>query len=336
MKELARKEMIVFFAAAFGLPYLMGIPLAICQRSGLPVDAFPIAQMFYPAAGAMLALLIARKGDGSLPRIFYFFYLIVTAATVVCCLGQALAPQAADWVVLISLLTTGASIAAWIFLLAAKKHRREVYGLRWHGGLAKPAAMVLLFVALYAVRVFAAMAMEGQLTEYLPYWQSTDPYLLLLILIPNFFLSFLPFFGEEYGWRYYLQPRLQRRFGLRGGVLVLGVAWGLWHLPLNLFFYSPETSLQSIAAQLITCVTLGVFFAFAYAKTGNIWVPVLLHYCNNNLILVFSGSAEISNQVYAWRDILVVLVLNSILYLPFLASKVFVRREPTEDAQLEA
>lgn len=323
MNKPSRKEMLLFAAVAFGVTLVMGIPLAICQRGGLPVDAFPIAQMFYPAAGVTLALLVTRQGDAALPKGFYRFYLLATAAMVVCCVGQAAAPQATDWVIAINLAAMAASAAAWAVLLLTKKEKREAYGLRWHGGLLLPLGMVLLFVALYAVRVFAAMALEGQLGEYLGYWRTADPYILLLVLVPNFFLSFLPFFGEEYGWRYYLQPRLQKRFGLRGGVLVLGVVWGLWHLPLNLFFYSPETSLQSIAAQIITCVTLDVFFAFAYAKTNNIWVPVLLHYCNNNLIMVFSGTAEISNQVYTWRDILMVLVLNSILYLPFLASPVF-------------
>lgn len=45
-------------------------------------------------------------------------------------------------------------------------------------------------------------------------------------------------FGEEYGWRCYLQPILQNRFGPRRGVLLLGLLWGLWHLPLNLYYYS--------------------------------------------------------------------------------------------------
>lgn len=327
MKVFSRKELILFLAVAFGLPYILGVPLAFCQRTGLPVDVFPIAQMFYPAAGAMLALLVTQRGEPRPPKPYYLFYLAVTAVMVILCVGQAAAPQAADWVILANLVAVAASVAAWVLLLLTKKEKRAAYGLRWGGGLVKPLGMLLLFFVLYVVRVLLAVALEGQLAEYLLYWQTSAPYLTLLLLIPNFFLSFLPFFGEEYGWRYYLQPRLQARFGLRGGVLVLGVAWGLWHLPLNLFFYSPETSLQSIAAQIITCVTLGIFFAYAYAKTDNFWVPVLLHYCNNNLIMVFTGTAEISNQVYAWGDILLLLVINSILYLPFLASKVFVRQE---------
>ena len=62
--------------------------------------------------------------------------------------------------------------------------------------------------------------------------------IMAMALIPNFFLSFLPFFGEEYGWRCYLTPALQNRFGARRGALAVGVLWGLWHLPLNLFFYA--------------------------------------------------------------------------------------------------
>ena len=160
--------------------------------------------------------------------------------------------------------------------------------------------------------------------EYLAYWQSYVPWINFLMLIPNFFLCFLPFFGEEYGWRYYLTPVLQQRFGKRKGVLLLGVVWGLWHLPLNLFFYSPETSLQSIAAQIIVCITLGIFFTYGYELCGNnIWVPVLLHYLNNNMIIVWNGTADISNQVYAWADVGISAVLYGLLFLPFLASKVF-------------
>src|SRR5699024_4750877 len=94
--------------------------------------------------------------------------------------------------------------------------------------------------------------------------------------------------------------------------------------PLNLFFYSPETSLQSIAAQIIVCITLGIFFTYGYELCGNnIWVPVLLHYLNNNMIIVWNGTADISNQVYAWADVGISAVLYGLLFLPFLASKVF-------------
>ena len=38
--------------------------------------------------------------------------------------------------------------------------------------------------------------------------------------------------SEEFGWRGYVQPRLREYFGPLGTTVVLGAAWGVWHLPL--------------------------------------------------------------------------------------------------------
>ena len=43
---------------------------------------------------------------------------------------------------------------------------------------------------------------------------------------------------EEVGWRGYAQPWLQNRMGALCGALVLGLLWGLWHLPQ---WFVPET-----------------------------------------------------------------------------------------------
>lgn len=115
---------------------------------------------------------------------------------------------------------------------------------------------------------------------------------------------------------------------MRKGVLILGVFWGLWHLPLNLFYYAPDTRLQSIAAQLITCIALSVFFAFAYMKTDNIWIPVILHFMNNNIAGLIGGGT-VSGAVIEWKAVLIHLIFYSVFFLPFLASKVF-RESETE------
>lgn len=164
--------------------------------------------------------------------------------------------------------------------------------------------------------------------SFLALFASPMFWLSLLSLFVSFFLVFSAFFGEEYGWRYFLQPILQEHFGMRKGVLILGVFWGLWHLPLNLFYYAPDTRLQSIAAQLITCIALSVFFAFAYMKTDSIWIPVILHFMNNNIAGLISGGT-VSGAVIEWKAVLIHLIFYSIFFLPFLASKVF-RESETE------
>ena len=303
--ETNKRELITFLLVAFAVPYLMGIPLGICQASGKDTSLFANAQMFYPAAGVMLAFLLARRPG--MPVRFYVLHLLVTASCLVMSLLSAFVDLADGmWLLVVNLVIIAGSVLAWVLLLTDKKEKRESYGLRWHGKFLQAMGICALFLVLKTAVVFISVALSGAQAwnEYLAYWQSYLPWSTFLMLIPNFFLCFLPFFGEEYGWRYYLTPVLQQKFGKRKGVLLLGVMWGLWHLPLNLFFYSPETSLQSIAAQLIVCVTLGIFFTYGYELCGrNIWVPVLLHYLNNNMILVWSGSADISNQIYTWADV---------------------------------
>lgn len=329
---LEKRQLRIFLLIAFGFTFLMGIPLGIAQRAGLPVDAFPNAQMYYPAAGVMLACLLTGRCPGRaeaesgalLPRRFFGYFVALTAVLAGCCMASLFTPEL-GWGMLIQYGIMGGTVLAWIFLLTEKKEKRAAVGLRWagHKTAGRALGILVLFLALYLARTFVSVAVEGALGEYLAYWQTATPYVVFLSLPISFLAAFTAFFGEEYGWRYYFQPLLQKRFGKIPGTLLLGVLWGLWHLPLDLFFYSPETSLQSIAAHQITCITLGVFFAFAYLSTNNIWVPVLLHFLNNNMIPVITGTVEIGNQVYGWGEVAFSLVLNGVIFLPFLASKVF-------------
>ena len=322
-----KKELTVFALCAYAIPFLMMPLLYICLHNGQDTSIFANAQMFYPAAGVMLAFLLAKRQDT--PKRFYILYLAAAAVMLAASVLSAVMPQA-PWLWIANLVIVIASVLGWIFLLTEKKEKREAYGLRLHGKALTAFGICVYFLAAKTAMVFLSMAMQGgeNWAEYLAYWRSPTPWVIAVALIPNFFLSFLPFFGEEYGWRYYLTPALQNRFGARRGALAVGVLWGLWHLPLNLFFYSPETSLQSIASQLIVCVTMGVFFTFAYEKCGkNIWLPVLLHYLNNNMILVWTGTADIGNQVIAWGDVAFSAIMYGVVFLPFLAAKCYRRNQ---------
>jgi membrane protease YdiL (CAAX protease family) len=53
--------------------------------------------------------------------------------------------------------------------------------------------------------------------------------ILALLLIPEIIVSF----GEEYGWRGYLLPRLMPLGEIKAS-LIVGVVWALWHTPVLL------------------------------------------------------------------------------------------------------
>lgn len=324
-QEHSRKQVIIFLAVAYLLPFILGIFMGFGHSKGIDLTVFPSAQMYYPAAGVMLAALITRKGDSLLPRRFFTAFILLTLLFIITALGSVLAP-ASYWAMLSQWMMIGGSLLLWIFYFAEGAVRRKAYGMGG-GKWALTLLLTLLFLALYLIRVAVLYAIEGQLSYFTDIFKSSTAWVMMAILIPNFFLSFSAFFGEEYGWRYYLQPLLQKKFGLRKGVILLGIIWGLWHLPLNFFYYtSPSMGIISVVTQIITCITLGVFFAYIYMKTENIWITVIAHYINNNMILVVTGtySADvISNQTARWSDVPLLLIINSVLFLGFLGTKVF-------------
>lgn len=99
--------------------------------------------------------------------------------------------------------------------------------------------------------------------------------------------------------------------------------------------YAPETAFLSVLSHQITCISLGIFFAYVYLKTENIWSVVWLHFLNNNLIPVFTGSTNIANSVITIKDIVILFVVNFVIFLPFLLSKVFSKKTESGKKQIK-
>lgn len=328
MEETAKtkKQFIIFLLIAYGVTYLMGLLVWYGSAKSLDINAFANAQMFYPAAGVMLALLVTQWKDEDLPKPFFICFLAVTAVMIVCCIMSLAAPgepmtvngqTVSLWNLISQYVIIVGSVIGWVTLLISRWERREEYGLRWNN-FGASVFCIAVFLALYFGRAALSYIMDGQADMIAEIAKNPTAWLYLIVLPVNFLLAFMPFLGEEYGWRYYLQPLLQKKFGMRRGIFVLGLMWGLWHIFLDFFFYTtPDRGLVMTVSQIITCTGLGIFFAWTYMKTENIWVPTLLHYLNNNLILVVSNeySADVlQNQDVSWGMIPAALLLNGAMF----------------------
>ena len=86
-----KKELTVFALCAYAIPFLMMPLLYICLQNGRDTSIFANAQMFYPAAGVMLAFLLARRPDT--PKRFYILHLLVTAIMLIMSVLSAAVPQ---------------------------------------------------------------------------------------------------------------------------------------------------------------------------------------------------------------------------------------------------
>ncbi len=85
-------------------------------------------------------------------------------------------------------------------------------------------------------------------------------------------------FGEEFGWRGYLLPRL----ALLGGIpaaIITGVIWGLWHAPLIVQdgFNYPGHPWLGVVMMVVFTVPLGMVFAWLRFRSGSVWPPTLAH-----------------------------------------------------------
>ena len=127
-------------------------------------------------------------------------------------------------------------------------------------------------------------AIKGQLPNMSVVLQGmgleNDQIVLAVVFSPLFFLINTILGGpiaEEYGWRGYAQPRLQKKFSPLLSGLILGLFWSLWHLPL--FMFLPKAVGQMpIMAYMPLMITVGVIFSWLFNKTrGSVLLAILLH-----------------------------------------------------------
>jgi membrane protease YdiL (CAAX protease family) len=115
--------------------------------------------------------------------------------------------------------------------------------------------------------------------------------------------------GEEFGWRSYLQLRLCPGRPLRAAIFT-GLIWGAWHFPLVVRGYAyPHSSQWGLLVFPVSTVLLSVILGWLRQRTGSVWAPSLAHAATNVIggqltFVLFSGGANlllVSNLgVLAW------------------------------------
>lgn len=91
--------------------------------------------------------------------------------------------------------------------------------------------------------------------------------------------------GEEIGWRGYMLTRLIDA-GVPRPVLVSGLIWALWHIPLVVtgVYVAGTSPLLSGLLLMITVTSFGFVIARLRLETGSIWPPIVLHGAWNSVI----------------------------------------------------
>ena len=87
-------------------------------------------------------------------------------------------------------------------------------------------------------------------------------------------LNIVTTFGEEWGWRGYLVPKVSERLRILPTLLVTGVIWGLWHAPITAIGHNygtdyPGWPFVGIAAMCVFCIVIGIFLTYVTVRTGS-------------------------------------------------------------------
>jgi len=95
-------------------------------------------------------------------------------------------------------------------------------------------------------------------------------------------MNFFTCFGEEWGWRGYLLPKMAEKLSLIPMLLINGIIWGLWHAPLTAIGHNYGLGYSGfpftgILMMCLFCTVLGVFFSYISLKTKSCIPAILGH-----------------------------------------------------------
>lgn len=344
MEARDKKRLWLYIAIAYGVAYAANLIMIIGLKKNYDLTMFVNTQMMYPACGVILGKLIFKKEGEKLPMLGYITALITTVLMFICSLCSVFlhmdpidvegVAQIDIWSTVGTLVIITGSVIAYVGFWVCGKEKSENAGLR-RKNILWSVILVAVFIALFIGRTMLAIFLSDLTAHNTESWDQLKAavlnrvFILGLIALPiNYVFSFIAFWGEEYGWRYFLQPVLQKKMGKRLGVIILGVVWAFWHIGVDFMYYTTECGAQVLVSQIITCVVIAIFFGYAYMKTENIWVVVIMHYLNNNLgaLLGGGGSQALQNQQIPWSYI-PIHALSGIVFFLFIFAPLYNKKK---------
>ncbi|GAB3192534.1 lysostaphin resistance A-like protein [Nesterenkonia suensis] len=272
MTRVAPPPMLIFLACAYGLAWLVALPLWLGDGLATPwFTLVAVAMMFTPTVAALVVVFLVEKPQhkahalGLVPlrpvgRFVGHLALGLTVPIVVCLaalpIGHLAGVFPADF--------TGLSGFAQI----AEEQLAQV-------GVDE---LPMSIEALAALQVFN-------------------------VLIAALIINLLPALGEEIGWRGWMLPRLMR-FGPWGAIGISGVIWGLWHAPLILLGYNyPDApGWLGLAAMVGLCTVMGGIFGWLRLRSGSVWPTALAHSTFNaaaSTYMIFIAADATFNPLHA-------------------------------------
>ncbi|MBG6129423.1 membrane protease YdiL (CAAX protease family) [Aquimarina sp. EL_43] len=148
----------------------------------------------------------------------------------------------------------------------------------------------------YAIALFSApllfgltyVALSSFSSKFSPILFSTDD--LLFLVLGGILGGIVAGFFEEIGWTGFAVPRLRQHFNIGTTGLIVGVIWGVWHLPL--FMDSdPDEDIPLAILLIIKLVThlpaFRILMVWVYDHTQSLCIIILMHMSLTTSTMIF-------------------------------------------------
>lgn len=158
------------------------------------------------------------------------------------------------------------------------------YGLRGIGSFLRRLTLWRMSIAWWLFLIigipalfYLASAITGTITDPFPFspWHAVLPALLLMLVLGPV---------EEFGWRGFALPLLQRRLTPFWASVIIGVVWGIWHLPAFLIGGTPQSDWVFLHFFIAAIALSIIMTAMFNASKGSILTVALFHFQLNNPI----------------------------------------------------
>jgi len=211
------------------------------------------------------------------PILSLFVLAMIFGSAPLIAINAGLLPESAD-----QLGAFSSSLAA--IILAAVEGRkggvRELLGrfLIWRVGI-RWWAFAILFGAIPAVAVLYLFSLFGGPAFTLAGLKPLSSFVPLLIM-----LFVAAGMGEEFGWRGFAMPRLQARYNALTSSLIIGLLWGMWHIPLFLTKgtiqaqWLAEVGWIAVVGYAAFCMVWSIQYTWVFNNTkGSVLLAAVIH-----------------------------------------------------------
>ena len=128
-------------------------------------------------------------------------------------------------------------------------------------------------------------------------------------------------FGEEFGWRAYLTPKLKKLMPNILAIIITGLIWGLWHTPLIVRGYNFGKDYKGfpylgVIAMCLSCMALSFIFTYLTDKCNSVYPAAICHIvfdCMTNVIFTLTVSDAISISKHYFVSSLLIMLIAPML-----------------------